>query len=98
VPDLQGIRIDRPQGRRVLRQRTRSPSLAVSRLRSRVGHHAPRSRLRWLCTSSFYYNFVRIRQTLTMSPAMAAGHPKRLWEMKDVVNMIKAFESRKLAT
>jgi hypothetical protein len=31
-------------------------------------------------------------------PRHGGRHPKRLWEMKDVVNMIKAFESRRLAT
>jgi hypothetical protein len=32
-----------------------------------------------------YYNFVRIRQTLKVTPAMAAGVTDRLWEMTDVV-------------
>jgi hypothetical protein len=27
-----------------------------------------------------YYNFVRIHQTLKVTPAMAAGVTKRLWE------------------
>lgn len=40
-----------------------------------------------------YYNFVRIHQTLKTSPAMAAGVTKRLWEMKDVVDMLEAWES-----
>jgi IS1 family transposase len=40
-----------------------------------------------------YYNFVRIHQTLKMSPAMAAGVSKRLWEMKDVVDMLEAWEA-----
>src|SRR5580704_17671171 len=39
-----------------------------------------------------YYNFVRVHQTLKMSPAMAAGVTKRLWEMKDVVDMLEAWE------
>ena len=38
------------------------------------------------------YNFVRIHQTLKMSPAMAAGITKRLWEMSDVVDMLEAWE------
>jgi hypothetical protein len=37
-----------------------------------------------------YYNFVRVHQTLKMTPAMAAGVSKRLWEMKDVVEMLEA--------
>ena len=37
-----------------------------------------------------WYNFVRIHKTLRMSPAMAAGVSKRLWEMSDIVAMIDA--------
>ena len=40
-----------------------------------------------------YYNFVRVHQTLKVSPAMAAGTTKRLWEMSDVVDMLEAWEA-----
>lgn len=40
-----------------------------------------------------YYNFVRIHQTLKITPVMAAGVTKRLWEMKDVVEMLEAWEA-----
>jgi IS1 family transposase len=40
-----------------------------------------------------YYNFVRMHHTIKMSPAMAAGLCKRLWEMKDVVEMLEAWEA-----
>jgi hypothetical protein len=40
-----------------------------------------------------YYNFVRVHQTLKTSPAMAAGVTKRLWEIRDVVEMLEAWES-----
>ena len=40
-----------------------------------------------------FYNFVRIHQTLKVSPAMAAGVTDRLWEMKDLVDVIEAFEA-----
>ena len=43
---------------------------------------------------SMFYNFVRIHQTLKVSPAMAAGVTDRLWEMTDLVEMIEAFEAR----
>jgi hypothetical protein len=43
---------------------------------------------------AMYYNFVRVHQTIRMSPATAAGVTKRLWEMNDVVEMIESFESR----
>jgi hypothetical protein len=39
-----------------------------------------------------YYNFVRVH-TLRMSPAMAAGVTKRLWKMKDVVDVLEAWEA-----
>jgi hypothetical protein len=40
-----------------------------------------------------YYNFVRIHQSLRTTPAMAAGVTKRLWEMKDLVEMVEAFDA-----
>jgi len=40
-----------------------------------------------------YYNFVRVHQTLKTTPAMAAGVTTRLWEMKDVVEMLEAWEA-----
>lgn len=43
---------------------------------------------------SMYYNFVRLHQTLKVSPAMAAGVTDRLWEMLDVVDMLDAFEAK----
>jgi hypothetical protein len=44
---------------------------------------------------SMYYNFVRLHQTLRVSPAMAAGVTDRLWEMTDVVDMLDAFEAKR---
>jgi IS1 family transposase len=35
-----------------------------------------------------YYNFVRIHQTLRVTPAMAAGVTDRLWEMEDLVGLL----------
>lgn len=40
-----------------------------------------------------YYNFVTVHQTLKVTPALAAGVSKRLWEMKDVVELIEAWET-----
>jgi IS1 family transposase len=42
---------------------------------------------------AMYYNFVRIHQTLKVTPAMAAGVTERLWEMSDVVELLEAFET-----
>jgi len=44
---------------------------------------------------STHYNFVRLHQTLKVSPAMAAGVTDRLWEMGDVVDMLDAFEAKR---
>jgi IS1 family transposase len=40
-----------------------------------------------------YYNFVRVHQSIRMTPAMAAGVTKRLWEMSDVVDVLEACEA-----
>jgi hypothetical protein len=42
---------------------------------------------------AMYYNFVRIHQTLKVSPAMAAEITDRLWEMTDVIDMLEAWEA-----
>jgi hypothetical protein len=39
-----------------------------------------------------YYNFVRIHQTLKMTPAMAAGVTKHLWEIGDIIDVLEAWE------
>lgn len=36
-----------------------------------------------------HYNFVRIHQTLRVSPAMAAGVSNRLWTVADVIAMVE---------
>jgi IS1 family transposase len=35
-----------------------------------------------------YYNFARIHKTLRVTPAMAAGITDKLWEIKDIVNLL----------
>lgn len=40
-----------------------------------------------------YYNFVRIHQTLRVTPAMQAGVTGRLWEMSDLVAIVEAAET-----
>jgi hypothetical protein len=41
----------------------------------------------------FYYNFVRIHKTLKMTPAMAIGIMRRLWEIGGVVDVFEAWEA-----
>ena len=42
---------------------------------------------------AMFYNFVRVHQTLKMTPAMAAGVTHRLWEMTDLVEMLENWEA-----
>ncbi|MCY2928804.1 MAG: IS1 family transposase [Planctomycetota bacterium] len=37
-----------------------------------------------------YYNFCRIHQTLRITPAMAAGLSKTVWEISDLLNILEA--------
>ena len=37
---------------------------------------------------TMYYNFVRIHQTLRVTPAMAAGLTERLWDVEDLVGLL----------
>ena len=39
-----------------------------------------------------HYNFVRIHQSLRVTPAMAAGLTDRLWEIADIVGLLEAKE------
>jgi len=39
-----------------------------------------------------HYNFVRLHQTLKISPAMAAGVTSKLWEMSDMVEVLENWE------
>ena len=41
-----------------------------------------------------YYIFIRIHKTLRTTPAMAAGDTKRLWEMRNVVKLLEAWEAQ----
>ena len=39
-----------------------------------------------------HYNFVRIHQSLRVTPAMAAGVVDRVWDVKDIVTVLEAWE------
>lgn len=41
-----------------------------------------------------HYNFVRIHQSLQVSPAMAAGVSKTLWSLMDIARMVEEYEAR----
>jgi hypothetical protein len=40
-----------------------------------------------------HYNFVRIHQTLKITPSMAAGVTSKLWEMADMVKVLGDWEA-----
>lgn len=40
----------------------------------------------------FWYNFIRIHQTVRMTPAMAAGVTDHLWTMANVIELIESRE------
>jgi IS1 family transposase len=42
-----------------------------------------------------HYNFVRIHQTLKLTPAMAADVTGKLWEMADMVKVLEEWEAQK---
>lgn len=44
-----------------------------------------------------YYNFVRIHQTLQITPAMAAGVTATPWDISDIVALLDTAEERERA-
>src|ERR1700688_401403 len=47
-----------------------------------------------LCLYFVYYNFCRVHQTLRVTPAMEAGVTDHLWDVKDLVPLLPAIESK----
>jgi IS1 family transposase len=41
---------------------------------------------------TMFYNFVRVHQTLRVTPAMAAGISDRVWDVSDIVRVLEAWE------
>ncbi|MGH6735016.1 MAG: IS1 family transposase [Methyloceanibacter sp.] len=71
-----------------IRMHQRRMTRLTNAFSKKVENHAHAMALHFL-----YYNFVRVHQTLKMTPAMAAGVTRRLWEMGDVVDMLEAWEA-----
>ena len=44
-----------------------------------------------------HYNFVRIHQSLRVTPVMAAGVSATLWSLADMVRVIEAWEAARSA-
>jgi hypothetical protein len=56
--------------------------------KAKVENHAAAA----IALHTMYCNFVRIHQTLKVTPAMAAGVTKKLWEASDIVEMLEQWE------
>lgn len=54
-----------------------------------IDHHVAAISLHFM-----YYNFVRIHQTLRVTPAMAAGVTDRLWSVADIVALLGDVDAR----
>jgi IS1 family transposase len=70
-----------------IRMHTRRFTRLTNALSKKVENHANAVALHMM-----YYNFVRIHSALRMTPAMAAGVTKRLWEVGDIVDVLEAWE------
>lgn len=44
-----------------------------------------------------WYNYARINSAVRMSPAMAAGLSKTLWDVEDIVKRVEGYEMQKAA-
>jgi 3-methyladenine DNA glycosylase/8-oxoguanine DNA glycosylase len=71
-----------------IRMHTRRFTRLTNAFSKKVENHA------WsVALFTIYYNFVRIHKTLRVTPAMAAGMTKRLWEIDDIVDVLEAWEA-----
>ncbi len=71
-----------------IRMHSRRMTRLTNAFSKKVQNHAAAMALHFL-----YYNFVRVHKTLKVTPAIAAGVTKRLWEMGDVVDVLEAWEN-----
>jgi len=55
------------------------------------------ARRRAVAIHFMHYNFVRIHQSLRITPAMAAGVTAKLWSMADMVRVIEDWEEARSA-
>src|ERR1700690_2298753 len=71
-----------------IRMHSRRMTRLTNAFSKKIANHTHAMALHFL-----YYNFVRIHKTLRVTPAMAAGVTKRLWEMTDVVEVLETWEA-----
>jgi IS1 family transposase len=73
-----------------VRMHSRRMTRLTNAFSKKIENHAHAMALHFM-----YYNFVRIHQSLKMTPAMAAGVTMRLWEMTDIVDVLETWENSK---
>ncbi len=64
-----------------------------SALKREAVHDVAASPLHAVALFTTYYNFVRIHNTLRVTPAIAAGVSDRLWGVADIVALVEAAEA-----
>jgi hypothetical protein len=74
--------------------RSRRTTRLLSPRGSSVSANGSKNHAHMMAIYFMHYNFVRIRQTLRVTPAMAAGVTGKLWEMADMVEVLEEWESR----
>jgi len=74
-----------------IRMHSRRMTRLTNAFSKKIDNHAHAMALHFL-----YYNFVRVHKTLRMSPAMAAGVTKHLWEIGNVVDVLEAWEATRV--
>jgi hypothetical protein len=65
--------------------------------KARADSMSSEKRAATIALHSMFYNFVRIHQTLKVTPAMAAGVTDKLWEISDIVQVLEDFENQRKA-
>lgn len=86
-PDPKHIRSYAERGNLTRRMQMRRFTRLTNAFSKKVENHAAA-----IALHTMYYNFVRIHQTLKVTPAMAAGVTDKLWEMEDLVVMLEQWE------
>jgi IS1 family transposase len=72
-----------------VRMHSRRMTRLTNAFSKKVENHAHAMALHFM-----YYNFVRIHKTLRTSPAMAAKVTDRLWEVRDIAEVLEAWEAQ----
>ncbi len=64
-------------------------------MRSRFACAKLENHIHALSICFMHYNFVRIHQTRSATPAMEAGDTDRLWSLEDMAGIVDKWKARK---